>query len=408
MRLLTSSWILPVAGPPIREGRVAVAEGRVAWLGRRTTPGAPAAPVEDLGPGVILPGLVNAHCHLELSYLQGRIALPQPFVPWVRALVAARARETPNVLRAGAERGIQQLVGGGTVAVGDVSNGLAHLDLFAASGLRAVVFLELIGWDPERADAVLRAADAGLAALPPEWEAGGVSVRIAAHAPHSVSPALFRRLVERGGPAAVHLAESPSERAFLREGDESGPSSCGRGPRPRRLPTARPGSGSLPRFPGRAAPGSARGPLRADRCGRPCAAGGARRLRGALPAQQPQPRAGPAARSFHAGGGRAALPGQRRAGERRHAGRARRRATAAPGVSGAGAHELLRMATLGGAQALGLAELGSIEAGKRAALVHARGRGPIADPLEHVFSPDTPCAGYRSERGRRRARCTGA
>jgi cytosine/adenosine deaminase-related metal-dependent hydrolase len=52
-------------------------------------------------------------------------------------------------------------------------------------------------------------------------------------------------------------------------------------------------------------------------------------------------------------------------------------------------HELLRMATLGGAQALGLAELGSIEVGKRAALVHARGQGPVADPLEHVFSPDT-------------------
>ena len=55
MRLLTSSWVLPVAGPPIREGRVAVADGRITWLGGPGDPGAPDAPVEDIGPGVILP-----------------------------------------------------------------------------------------------------------------------------------------------------------------------------------------------------------------------------------------------------------------------------------------------------------------------------------------------------------------
>jgi cytosine/adenosine deaminase-related metal-dependent hydrolase len=390
LRLLTSSWVLPVAGPPIRDGRVAVADGRVAWVGAPGDPGAPAGPLEDLGPGVILPGLVNAHCHLELSYLQGRIALPQPFVPWVRALVAARARETPNVLRAGAERGIGQLVGGGTVAVGDVSNGLAHLDLFPASGLRAVVFLELIGWDPERADAVLRAADAGLATLPPEWEAGGVTVRVAAHAPHSVSAALLRRLVERGGPAAVHLAESPTEVRFLTEGDEAWS-----------VFLRERGLGHVAFQPTGMRPvryldslGVLRPGLLAVHCVQTDAADHALLAeRGVFVALCPRSNRNldlglPPVPSMLAAGVRLCLgsDGLSSVGTLDVLDDARLLRQAYPELS---LHDLLRMATLGGAQALSLGELGSIEAGKRAALVHARAAGPVADPLEHVFSPDT-------------------
>src|SRR5262245_65678508 len=101
--------------PPIRDGRVAVDGGSVAWVGAPGAADEPRDTIVDLGPGVILPGLVNAHCHLELSYLQGRIALPHPFVGWVRDVVASRSAETPNVVRAGVERAIRQLLDAGTV-----------------------------------------------------------------------------------------------------------------------------------------------------------------------------------------------------------------------------------------------------------------------------------------------------
>jgi cytosine/adenosine deaminase-related metal-dependent hydrolase len=198
------------AGPPLRNGRVRVEDGSIVAVGTEGDPGLTGAATE-LGPGVLMPGLVNAHCHLELSYLAGRLDRSHGFVDWVEDLVAARASEKTAAVRAAALDAIAVLEGTGTVAVGDVSNRLAHLDLLEASRLRAVVFHELIGWDPAAAeDAIARAR--------PRSD-GRVAVRLAAHAPHSVSPALFSALRRRGGPAAVHLAESEAESAFIARGD---------------------------------------------------------------------------------------------------------------------------------------------------------------------------------------------
>jgi cytosine/adenosine deaminase-related metal-dependent hydrolase len=206
---------VPVGRPPIRDGRVAVEDGTVTWVGAAAEAGAPDGDVQDLGRGVLLPGLVNAHCHLELSNLRGRLDRSGGFAHWVEDLVATRGRDGPGPVRAATARGIREMESTGTVAVGDVSNDLTHLDLLARSRLTAVVFHELLGWNPARAAALAAAADA----RPPGQRAGGVEVRLAAHAPHSVSPALFAELVKRGGPAAIHLAESAEEARFLLRGD---------------------------------------------------------------------------------------------------------------------------------------------------------------------------------------------
>jgi cytosine/adenosine deaminase-related metal-dependent hydrolase len=214
VKVVTASWVLPMTGPALRHGRVGVKDGRIAWVEPAGDAASLGETVVDLGPGVLLPGLVNAHCHLELSSLAGRLPLPSPFVPWVAALVAARAGETGDRVREATARAIASMEASGTVAVGDVSNALGHLDLLAASGLDAVVFYELIGWDPLAADGILAGADERLrgVGLRP---ARNVEIRLAAHAPHSVSPALFAGLLVRGGPASLHLAESEAESRFL-------------------------------------------------------------------------------------------------------------------------------------------------------------------------------------------------
>jgi aminodeoxyfutalosine deaminase len=214
--ILAAGWVLPIASPPIRDGRVAVAAGRVAWVGAAGEPGMPDAPVRDLGPGVLLPGLVNAHCHLELSYLRGKALGGGGFVPWVESVVSARGTVPEAEMEAAAEAAIADLPRHGTVAVGDVSNTLAPVPALRASGVRALVLHELLGWDPAAARPIMEGALARIAAL---GDHPRVTVRLAAHAPHSVSPQLLALLVERGGPAGIHLAESPDEVAFLREGD---------------------------------------------------------------------------------------------------------------------------------------------------------------------------------------------
>lgn len=387
MRLLTSSWVVPVDRPPIREGRVAVDGDRIVWLGPPGAPDEPSGALVDLGPGVILPGLVNAHCHLELSYLQGRIPLPRPYVGWVRDVVAARGSETPNVVRAGAERAIRQLLEAGTAAVGDVSNELAHLDLLAASGLRSVVFHELIGWDPGRAESVLAAAEGRLAELPRDLPARGVEVRLAAHAPHSVSPALLGRLAAHPRFAALHLAESPDESRFLQSGDGEWSGFL----RERGLGDVRfeaPAKGPVRYV---ESLGVLRPGLLAVHCVQTDAADHATLARSGVHVAV-CPRSN---RNLEVG--EAPLPGLLAAGVRLCLGtdslasvgtlnlmddvRALRQAF--PGLP---ASALVRMATLEGAAALGLDDLGSIAPGKRAALAHAAAQQEIADPLEFLVS----------------------
>ena len=89
--LLRAGWVLPVSTPPIRDGVVAISRNRVAWVGAAGSRERPAGAERDLGPGVLVPGPVNAHTHLELSALAGRVPAEEGYTQWVEALVESRA-----------------------------------------------------------------------------------------------------------------------------------------------------------------------------------------------------------------------------------------------------------------------------------------------------------------------------
>lgn len=169
-----------------------------------------------------MPGLVNAHTHLELSYLRARIPASSQFVSWVRAVVAEqRKREplSPEVLQGLAE-GISASVACGTALAGDISNSMAGLDLLVRSQLAAVVFHELIRFRAPDPETFVAAALDRIRAL---RSTERVRPSLAAHAPYSVSPGVFRALrqaLDRGSlPAvSVHLSESPEEVEFVRTG----------------------------------------------------------------------------------------------------------------------------------------------------------------------------------------------
>jgi len=87
---LRADWVLPISAPPIRDGFVALDQGRIVAVGER-----PPQEVVPLGRVAILPALVNAHTHLELSYLHERVPPSTSFNDWVRTLMALR-RESPD------------------------------------------------------------------------------------------------------------------------------------------------------------------------------------------------------------------------------------------------------------------------------------------------------------------------
>lgn len=175
-----------------------------------------------------MPGLVNAHTHLELSWMAGRVPPADSMVEWIRAMLQVRASVRAGVDAsqvAATTRALAGMRATGTALVGDVSNSLSTPVLIAASGLGGVVFHELIGFNPGDATAQVTAAVAALSMGRRHLPEGGVPVRLtlAAHAPYSVAPALFREIAARvtDGPLTLHLGESTEELEFLRTG--SGP-----------------------------------------------------------------------------------------------------------------------------------------------------------------------------------------
>lgn len=226
--ILRARWLLPIDRPRIDGGWVEIAEGRIV----RVAQGSPPSGATDLGDVVVLPGLVNAHTHLELSWMAGLVPPAASMPDWIRSMIGVR-RTGPS----GGPEGVTQAAvaaaaavrATGTVLVGDVANTLETPGIMRAAGLAGVVFHELLGFSAEdpvglvtRAwDGVARSETALAAAGSAGEERGGeIGFSVVAHAPYSVSPALFREIVRCAGasPLAVHLAESPDEIEFLRTG----------------------------------------------------------------------------------------------------------------------------------------------------------------------------------------------
>ncbi len=217
-----ASWILPISDPPIRDGWVAVDRGRIVAIGRRPPPEGDAREV-DLGEAVIMPGLVNAHTHLELSYLRDEVPPASQFVTWIRGVMAARrARPDPRAgeIVTAVEQAIAELRACGTALVGDISNTLVTFDPLRRSELGGVVFYELIRFNAPDPQSFVDAAAEEIRALEPT---DCLKPSLAAHAPYSVAPLVFRALrqmLDRDAfaPCSVHLSESAEEVEFILNG----------------------------------------------------------------------------------------------------------------------------------------------------------------------------------------------
>jgi cytosine/adenosine deaminase-related metal-dependent hydrolase len=219
MSRFTADWVLPIAGPPIRDGVVMVQGGRI----QRVEQG-PAADAVGLGHVAILPALINAHTHLELSYLHGRVPSSTSFNDWVTELMALRRQlpqaAAPPILEA-ARHAIAQARASGTGLVGDVSNTLVTVPLLRDAGMPAHVFYELLGFN--HPDPIGRVREARAAAEAAGIDAKDVRVSLAPHAPYSVSAALFKAIradvdTHAHDVTSVHLGESAAEVELLRSG----------------------------------------------------------------------------------------------------------------------------------------------------------------------------------------------
>ena len=224
--LLRAEVVYNGLGTPRPDGAIVLQEGSggpriVAVEGYQSArSGFPDAAVREVG-FALSPPPVNAHTHLDLSTMPYS---PGPYEVFIEAVV--RHHRSGGRSLAAAEAGVEALLATGIGVVGDI----VALDevmrfLLAHPRLTGVAYWEVIEPDPEAADRVLAATEERLRMYRRLERPGGVRVGLSPHTPHTVSAPLLRRLaalaIREGLPLQIHLAESPSEVAYHRDG--SGP-----------------------------------------------------------------------------------------------------------------------------------------------------------------------------------------
>lgn len=206
--------MVPVHGPPIPDGAIRFADGRIQWIGpwREATPSRHES-IVDAGDNILLPGLVNAHCHLDYTHLLGLLAPPRAFPDWIKAILAAKASWSDADFEQSWLDGAAQLLRHGTTTVANIeTQGMALARLRATTPLRLHSFLELTGVRQRQpAASLVGNAEQRLLALPPHRGEVGLSP----HAPYSTLPEILflsaataRRHHWR---LTTHIAESKEE-----------------------------------------------------------------------------------------------------------------------------------------------------------------------------------------------------
>ncbi len=209
MKVISADWVVPVEGEPIRDGAVGVADdGTVEAVG----------PSAELGRGehhpgcVIVPGFVNAHSHLEYAVYAG-FGDGLPFVPWIGMHIQRKGALDLDDMIAIATVGARECLRSGITTIGDCSFSGAAASAAAATGLRAVIYLEVFGADASALDRFHELH----ARIETELDAR-VGVGVSPHAPYTCTLEVYRAAAALGLPTATHFAESAAERDWLVDG----------------------------------------------------------------------------------------------------------------------------------------------------------------------------------------------
>ncbi|HUZ81943.1 MAG TPA: amidohydrolase family protein [Gaiellaceae bacterium] len=204
MTEVSADWVLPVDGPPIEGGRVRWEAGAIVEV----VPGRAARHYSD---AVILPGLVNAHSHLEYAVYAG-FGDGSPFGSWLKTHVERKRRLEQDDMVAVARHGVAESLRSGITTTADYSFSGAGAIAAVALGLRAIVYLEVFADDPEDARRRFEEKRALVE------ETALVTIGVSPHAPYTCSLETYRWCLSLGIPVGTHLAESASENEWLEHG----------------------------------------------------------------------------------------------------------------------------------------------------------------------------------------------
>ena len=227
MKMLSAEYILPISGEPIEDGALAIENGKIAAVGKRSelVKKFPESAHENFGEAAILPGLVNAHSHLEITSMRGFLEdVEEDFYSWLMKLTKTRAEKlTETDIETAAIFGAIEGARAGVTCFGDIGRyGKAGFEALKKVGLRGILFQET-EFSPKNEEAendFLKLRDKFLKLKETENEL--VKVGISPHAPYTVSRRLFEKItdyaLDKKIEISIHAAESAQESEFFLKG----------------------------------------------------------------------------------------------------------------------------------------------------------------------------------------------
>jgi cytosine/adenosine deaminase-related metal-dependent hydrolase len=213
-------WVIPISAPPIENGTVAVADGRIGYVGARAN--APRGDDLDLGDALLMPGLVNVHSHLELTMMRGFLE-DLDFAHWILRLnsVKRAVLDRESMLDA-ARLGLLEGMRCGITTFADTCDSGVAFDAMIEAGVRGIMYQEVFGPDPAQCAASLAELQSKVESLRPRRTAR-VRLGVSPHAPYTVSDPLYAAVAAYASreslPVAVHIAESDVERELVERGE---------------------------------------------------------------------------------------------------------------------------------------------------------------------------------------------
>ena len=209
----SADFILPATSEPIPNGTVGVGpDGVVTGVYPEDNIELEGVTIER-HKGIIVPGFVNSHCHLELSHLHEQIPEKQGLISFIKNVISLR-KSIPRSTKKAMEEADRQMWDNGIVAVADVANSIDSKEVKESSSIYYYTFVELISFEPDRAKEAFKS---GLDLL---QEFSPLHASIVPHAPYSTSKELFRFIGkfcgESGSPLTIHNQESEDENKLYR------------------------------------------------------------------------------------------------------------------------------------------------------------------------------------------------
>lgn len=221
--LLTAKWVLPISKPPIEGGAILVKEGNIVEVGPLAELAAKNQhqEVKDLGLSVLMPGFIDAHSHLEYSVFRGSCD-DLAFSDWKLQLSQKSSMLSGDDWLISARLGALEAIASGITSIADTTNTGASFLAAKEAGLSGIIFCEVMGMDSSKVDEIIEAAKERVKIWQAEANGTALSIGVSPYSVYAVSPQLFKAVSlwakEEGLTVSFHLAGSPDEVEFVKYG----------------------------------------------------------------------------------------------------------------------------------------------------------------------------------------------